>query len=63
MKMRERVGAQSVIAILPGKCSVLLFSAAVSHFNLESSFFISVSLFVMVVDFLFIHKQGDHIFT
>ena len=35
MKMRERVGALSVIAILPGNCSVLLFSAAVSHFNFK----------------------------
>ena len=63
MKMRERVGALSVIAILPGNCSVLLFSAAVSHFNLESSTFIYVSPFVSDVDILFIHKHGDHIFT
>ena len=63
MKMRERVGALSVIAISPGNCSVLLFSAAVSHFNLESSTFIYVSPFVSDVDILFIHKHGDHIFT
>ena len=67
MKMRERVGAQSVIAILLENCSVLLFSAAVSHFNLDlvPHFHLCISdLFRLWTSFSFIRiKKGDHIFT
>ena len=65
MKMREIVRALSVIVILLENCSVLLLSAAVSHFNLElvPHFHLCISdLFRLWTSFSFIRiKKGDHI--